>query len=95
MTRDRGWAERNDPKQVSTRQGRQKACSERDPLQSTALVVLRTEGLKDVDLRIDVPADLLAALKALPSNWLSKSEGYRQRAFDPDWAPSSSETERK
>ncbi|WP_299403775.1 hypothetical protein [uncultured Roseobacter sp.] len=46
--------------------------------------MLRTEGLKDVDLRIDAPADLLAALKALPSNRLPKSESYRQSAIDPD-----------
>ncbi|WP_299736109.1 hypothetical protein [uncultured Roseobacter sp.] len=77
MARDRGWAQRNDPKQVSTRQGRQKACSERDPLQSAALVVLRTEGLEDVDLRIDASSDPLAELKALLSNRLPKLEGYR------------------
>lgn len=71
------------------------AGSERDPLQSAALVVLGSEDLKDVDLRIDSAHDPLGDLQDLLADWLPKSAAYRQRAVDPDAAPSSSVVERK
>jgi uncharacterized Ntn-hydrolase superfamily protein len=69
------------------------AGSERDPLQSATIVVLGTDGLKDVDLRIDASVDPLADLKSLLSDWTPKSAAYRLRAIDPDSAPSSSDVE--
>ncbi|QEW20943.1 hypothetical protein LA6_003144 [Marinibacterium anthonyi] len=69
------------------------AGSERDPLQSAAVVVLGAEGLKDVDLRIDASADPLDALADLLADWLPKAPAYRLRALDPDAAPSSSSVE--
>lgn len=70
------------------------AGSERDPLQSAALVVLGPENLKDTDLRIDSSLNPLGDLKSLLSEWLPKAAAYRQRAIDPDSAPSSSDVER-
>lgn len=69
------------------------AGSERDPLQSAAIVVLGSESLKDVDLRIDASADPLSDLANLAVDWLPKAAAYRLRALDPDAAPSSSEVE--
>ncbi|WP_428928875.1 DUF1028 domain-containing protein [Marinibacterium sp. SX1] len=69
------------------------AGSERDPLQSAALVVLGAEGLRDVDLRIDASSDPLAAMGELLADWLPKAPAYRLRALDPDAAPSSSSVE--
>lgn len=69
------------------------AGSERDPLQSAAIVVLGADMLKDVDLRIDTSKDPLADLAVLVSEWLPKADAYRLRALDPDSAPSSSEVE--
>lgn len=69
------------------------AGSERDPLQSAAIVVLGTQGLKDVDLRIDASTDPLGDLNKLLSDWMPKSDAYRLRAIDPDAAPSSSSVE--
>lgn len=71
------------------------AGSERDPLQSAALVVLGDDDLSDVDLRIDASTDPLADLAALLSDWMPKSAAYRQRALDPDSAPASSDVERR
>ena len=67
--------------------------SERDPLQSAAVVVLGGEGLRDVDLRVDASSDPLADLGVLLADWLSKAPAYRLRALDPDAAPSSSSVE--
>ena len=71
------------------------AGSERDPLQSAALVVLGSDGLRDVDLRIDASTDPLRDLGALLDDWLPKAEAYRLRAIDPDSAPSSSAVEHR
>ncbi|MCV3274367.1 DUF1028 domain-containing protein [Roseobacter sinensis] len=69
------------------------AGSERDPLQSAAVVVLGADSLKDVDLRIDASRDPLPDLAALVADWLPKADAYRLRAIDPDRAPSSSAVE--
>ncbi|MBY8975854.1 DUF1028 domain-containing protein [Rhodobacteraceae bacterium NNCM2] len=69
------------------------AGSEQEPLQSASVVVLGTEGLKDVDLRVDASADPLADLNRLLLDWLPKADAYRLRALDPDSAPSSSQVE--
>lgn len=66
------------------------AGSERDPLQSAAIVVLGAEDLKDVDLRIDASATPLRDLGRLLADWQPKADAYRLRAIDPDSAPSSS-----
>ena len=71
------------------------AGSERDPLQSAAIVVFGDEDLKDVDLRVDASATPLDDLAALVRDWLPKAAAYRLRALDPDNAPSSSEVELK
>ncbi|MEC7257728.1 MAG: DUF1028 domain-containing protein, partial [Pseudomonadota bacterium] len=71
------------------------AGSEVDPLQSSAVMVLGQDDLKDVDLRVDYAADPLAALQDLLADWLPKAPAYRLRAIDPDSAPSSSLVERK
>lgn len=71
------------------------AGSERDPLQSAAVVVLGSEGLRDVDLRVDSAADPLRSLTKLLADWLPKAPAYRLRAIDPDAAPSSSSVEHK
>lgn len=69
------------------------AGSERDPLQSAAVVVLGAENLKDVDLRVDASTDPLSDLANLVADWLPKADAYRLRAIDPDRAPSSSAVE--
>ncbi|OWU82505.1 DUF1028 domain-containing protein [Phaeobacter sp. 22II1-1F12B] len=69
------------------------AGSERDPLQSAAVVVLGRKDLKDVDLRIDSSDDPISDLAALLVDWLPKAPAYRLRALDPDAAPSSSSVE--
>ena len=69
------------------------AGSERDPLQSAAVVVLGSQGLRDVDLRVDAAADPLTSLSELLADWLPKAPAYRLRALDPDAAPSSSSVE--
>ena len=69
------------------------AGSERDPLQSAAVVVLGRKDLKDVDLRIDSSDDPISNLAALLVDWLPKAPAYRLRALDPDAAPSSSSFE--
>ncbi|MAY89132.1 MAG: hypothetical protein CML02_20705 [Pseudooceanicola sp.] len=71
------------------------AGSEVDPLQSSAVMVLGQDDLKDVDLRVDYAADPLVALQDLLADWLPKAPAYRLRAIDPDSAPSSSLVERK
>ncbi|QBF32536.1 DUF1028 domain-containing protein [Thalassococcus sp. S3] len=71
------------------------AGSERDPLQSAALVVLGAEDLKDVDLRVDASKDPLSDLEDLVADWLPKADAYRIRATDPDKAPSSTDVEHK
>lgn len=70
------------------------AGSERDPLQSAAVVVLGAEGLKDVDLRIDSSRIPLQDLQDLLVAWLPKAPAYRVRAIDPDAAEMSSNIER-
>lgn len=69
------------------------AGSERDPLQSAAIVVLGAQSLKDVDLRIDASTTPLQELETLLQAWLPKADAYRLRALDPDAAPPSSEIE--
>lgn len=71
------------------------AGSELDPLQSAAIVVLGSENLRDVDLRVDASTNPLSDLAGLVSDWMPKADAYRLRANDPDKAPSSSEVERK
>lgn len=71
------------------------AGSERDPLQSAAVVVLGSENLRDVDLRVDAAKDPLSDLAELVADWMPKAAAYRQRALDPDSAPSSSVVELK
>ncbi len=71
------------------------AGSERDPLQSAAIIVQGADNLKDVDLRIDASTDPLGDLKKLMADWMPKAAAYRLRAEDPDAAPSSSDVERK
>jgi uncharacterized Ntn-hydrolase superfamily protein len=69
------------------------AGSERDPLQSAAVVVLGADSLKDVDLRMDFSVTPLQDLSALLVAWLPKAPAYRIRAIDPDNAESSSNIE--
>lgn len=69
------------------------AGSERDPLQSAAVVVLGAENIRDVDLRIDASVNPLQDLSDLLADWLPKAPAYRLRALDPDAAPSSSSVE--
>jgi len=69
------------------------AGSEREPLQSAALVVMGAQNLRDVDLRVDFDADPLSAMGGLLADWLPKAAAYRVRALDPDNAPSSAEVE--
>lgn len=69
------------------------AGSERDPLQSAAIVVMEADGLKNTDLRIDDSRTPLQDLLKLVKAWLPKSAPYRLRALDPDNAPSSSVVE--
>lgn len=70
------------------------AGSERDPLQSAAVVVLGPENLKDVDLRVDSSGTPIQDLMLLLAAWLPKAPAYRVRALDPDAAESSSTIER-
>ncbi|MEH6831315.1 MAG: DUF1028 domain-containing protein [Sulfitobacter sp.] len=72
----------------------EEAGSERDPLQSAAIVVLGTEGLKDVDLRVDSSKIPLQELQEMLVAWLPKAPAYRVRAMDPDAAEMSSSIER-
>jgi len=69
------------------------AGSEKEPLQSAALVVMGAQNLRDVDLRIDFDTDPLSAMGYLLADWLPKAAAYRVRALDPDNAPSSAEVE--
>lgn len=78
---------------IAAMQAGEAAGSERDPLQSAAIVVLGTERLKDVDLRVDSSSSPLQDLSDLLIAWLPKASAYRLRALDPDAAPPSSEIE--
>ncbi|PVA10542.1 DUF1028 domain-containing protein [Pelagivirga sediminicola] len=69
------------------------AGSEREPLQSAALVVMGADDLKEVDLRVDFSTDPLADMGRLLEDWLPKAPAYRIRALDPDNAPSSADVE--
>jgi uncharacterized Ntn-hydrolase superfamily protein len=69
------------------------AGSEREPLQSAALVVMGRDDLKDVDLRVDYSTDPLVDMGRLLDDWLPKAAAYRTRALDPDIAPSSADVE--
>lgn len=80
---------------LAAMQAGEAAGSERDPLQSAAVVVMGSENLKDVDLRVDASADPLSDLADLVADWMPKAAAYRQRALDPDAAPSSSAVELK
>lgn len=70
------------------------AGSERDPLQSAAVVVLGAENLKDVDLRVDSSKNPIQDLAEMLVAWLPKAAAYRVRALDPDAAEFSSAIER-
>lgn len=80
---------------LAAMQAGEAAGSERDPLQSAAVVVMGSENIKDVDLRVDASADPLSDLADLVADWMPKAAAYRQRALDPDAAPSSSAVELK
>ncbi|MXN17800.1 DUF1028 domain-containing protein [Pseudooceanicola sp. GBMRC 2024] len=69
------------------------AGSERDPLQSAAVIVVEPDGLKHTDLRIDDSRTPLQDLDQLLQAWLPKAAPYLLRARDPDSAPSSSVVE--
>ncbi|MEM8840667.1 MAG: DUF1028 domain-containing protein [Pseudomonadota bacterium] len=71
----------------------QAAGGENDPLQSAALKILGSDGLYDVDLRIDKSADPIEDLDSLWRDWQPKAAAYRVRAVSPDAAPSSSQVE--
>lgn len=71
----------------------EKAGSEKEPLQSAALVVMSADELKDVDLRVDASSTPLQDLERLYKDWAPKADAYRLRALDPDNAPSSSVVE--
>ncbi|MDX1784745.1 MAG: DUF1028 domain-containing protein [Roseovarius sp.] len=70
------------------------AGSENEPLQSGAIIVMGTEDIKDVDLRVDFSSDPLSDMGRLLADWQPKAAAYRIRALDPDNAPSSADVER-